>query len=297
MLFFVSKAQEADTLIGSYRWKQVIIMQEVDIEGGEAGSKVESLAGQSFLVIDTGENKKELIIRILNYNKNKETQKYNKYNSKTKYVKFIEVTGINEDRTELIGMEDKLIPINELNDTISETEQKYYTIPKTQKYFKIKTSALGQYAEKYNNLSGSIVLGVLNFPFKFRPYKKTDFTGSFNFGVAIGYIRPRSDYRKFTWSLISGYSISDIELSPVSVSKSQNTLDSINNFTALSLSYGIMTEYNKIQIGLFVGFDFLNRETQAHYGWEYQAKPWISVGFGYAIFSKSSKTEVTNTTQ
>jgi len=52
-----------------------------------------------------------------------------------------------------------------------------------------------------------------------------------------------------------------------------------------------MVEYQNIQAGVFVGWDHIGRINQNTYGWIYQSKPWISVGFGYAIFTKEKSKE------
>jgi hypothetical protein len=69
-------------------------------------------------------------------------------------------------------------------------------------------------------------------------------------------------------------------------------LASTNNFTAFSFSLGILAEYQRVQAGIFLGWDRIGKLNQREFDWQYQGKPWISVGFGFAIFSgQKEKTE------
>ncbi|GAB4028951.1 hypothetical protein [Spirosoma koreense] len=85
--------------------------------------------------------------------------------------------------------------------------------------------------------------------------------------------------------MLTGYSISNVVLDAPSVERNANLLTETNNFTALSLSVGYMFENEKIQVGVFMGNDNLSRVNQENFGWQYQGKPWFSIGLGYSIFS------------
>jgi hypothetical protein len=113
-----------------------------------------------------------------------------------------------------------------------------------------------------------------------------DFSGSFNFGAAIGYTFAHRVDRKWTISAMSAYSISSLNVDTSMVNKNKPSLESTNNFTAFSISVGLLLTYNdKIQIGAFMGSDRISRLNQQYYDWIYQGNPWFSVGFGYSIFS------------
>jgi hypothetical protein len=165
-------------------------------------------------------------------------------------------------------------------------------------YFNVSFADLDQSAIKDSKVNGSLALGVINFPFKYRAQKGlADFSGSFNFGVAIGYTFSHKSYSKWNFSLVSTYSISNIVLDSASATKNQARLVSSNNFTSFSFAFGGLLQYDKVQVGAFVGWDNLNRSNQLTYGWVYQGKPWISVGFGYSIFSFGKTTDATATSQ
>ncbi|MEM8907938.1 MAG: hypothetical protein AAGD05_08850, partial [Bacteroidota bacterium] len=145
---------------------------------------------------------------------------------------------------------------------------------------------------------GSLAFGIINFPFKARfAEDRFDFSGAFNFGAAIGYKFKHKSYRKFNFSVLTGYSISTVVLDSVSVRQNAKDLSATNNFTAFSFSTGLLFEYEKVQAGIFLGWDFLNRINQDRYGWKYQGTPWLSVGFGYSIFSNEKEMGDTQKTQ
>ncbi len=161
----------------------------------------------------------------------------------------------------------------------------------TQLYFRVPEAYIQNHAQQYQRNGTSLAVGVINFPVKFRPQKdKTDFSGGFNLGAAIGIKFRHYTYQKFNWSILSAYSISNINLDSVSVNQNGADLNRTNNFSAFTFSLGLMTEYQKIQAGLFIGWDFLGRINQEQYDWHYNAKPWFSIGFGYAIFSSENPT-------
>ncbi|MEQ9306796.1 MAG: hypothetical protein RJQ14_22970, partial [Marinoscillum sp.] len=152
--------------------------------------------------------------------------------------------------------------------------------------FRVSEELVQDHATKYERYGTSLAFGVINFPFKYRPQKGVnDFEGGFNLGAAIGIKLPHYSYKKFSWSLLSAYSISNVALDSTSVKRNGNDLLLTNNYSAFTFSLGGMAEYEKVQAGVFIGWDILGRINQDHYGWDYSGKTWLSVGFGYSIFS------------
>jgi len=217
---------------------------------------------------------------------------------------YFNVLSVNQNGDVIIEIED----YGDTNDiriteyTYHETNTKRYNALETnnkslaeygdnQFYFKITQSQLKNSATKNSRIGGSLAFGVLNYPFKYRGQPQhQNFSGSFNLGAAIGLTFRHKSYAKFSYSLVSGYSISNITLDSASVTRNATTLQSNNNFTALSISLGGMVTYqNKIQAGLFLGTDVLNKLTDQTYDWIYQGRPWFSIGFGYSIFSNGEE--------
>lgn len=157
-----------------------------------------------------------------------------------------------------------------------------------QRYFKVSTDVLDANASRLDRVNFALAVGVINYPFKYRPQKgHPDFSGAFNFGVAVGVKLPHKESLKFTHSIITGYSISQVSLDTSTVTKNKAEVIGNNNFAAFSFSVGYMVEYDRVQAGVFLGFDQMGKLNNDHFGWIYQGKPWLSVGIGYSIFSTS----------
>ncbi|MES2648176.1 MAG: hypothetical protein V4717_14970 [Bacteroidota bacterium] len=255
-------AEETDR-IGLYFWKHARTMKSCHINGDLDDGSQASEPGQKFQVIEI--IKDSAIIKILDYTKKKDDKtlelspKFFVYNYKA-------------DRTVY---------------TNSATENRMArAYGANQLYFKIPVIDLDKYAVREEIIKASLAAGIINFPFKYRPQKDNkDFTGSFNFGAGVGYTFSHKSWRTFTHSVLSGYSISNIVLDAASVTKNAEKLESTNNFTAFSFSLGYMVQYDKVQAGIFLGWDNISKITHNEFNWVYQGKPWISVGFGLAIFS------------
>ena len=84
----------------------------------------------------------------------------------------------------------------------------------------------------------------------------------------------------------------------VNIGISSTTLDSIStkgkirqpsDVAALTTELGIVFENHAFQFGLFVGRDRLSANDFRRSDWEYNRKPWISLGLGYQILSKEDR--------
>lgn len=286
LVFFISIfsiAQSNDEFVqGLYKWTDVILIEPCDEKGKSiaGSSKISTKISQKFRVIDRVAGGTNVLIKFLDYtvkNNDSATKNTQLYNPTTLFYKY------NFD-----GESSKY-------SVLSNTDKNSRSYGKEQKYFKVDARLLEKFALKEATIDWSLAIGVVNFPFKFRPQKdKVDFSGSFNFGAGLGVTFPHKSWRKTTHSLISGYSISNVVLDSVSVVKNHDKLSSTNNFTAFSFSLGYLIQYEKVQAGLFIGWDRINRINQEEFGWIYQGKSWLSIGFGLAIFSGGKETPDAN---
>ena len=280
---------------GNYFWKNEIILQGCDLSGNNISYKVTSLVSQKFRVINLGTDSS--IIRIMNYELPKVLEKATQTTSSNKD----DGSGSDAAATALANT----ARANFFKYNFSGTPDDYKALAsgssnrtnlqQYQRYFKVSNVVIDSSATYYTRIGGSLATGVLNYPFKFRPQAgKSDFSGAFNIGAALGYRWPHKSYREFTWLLLGSYGISTISLDSSTVRQNGAGLTTANDFTALSMSAGLMVEYNKVQAGVFVGVDNLSRGTHREYEWIYQGKPWISIGFGYSIFSTETDKGSTN---
>lgn len=266
---------------GLYKWTTVVLMMPCLHNGSKEtadSAKVLSLVGQKFRVLYVS-NDNKAVIQILDYTKK------TKCSAKTTQTKVYDAT------PNFFKYNYKGKPDGYTNLEATDVNSRNYG--SNQRYFLVDVSYIDAFAVKETKVGLALTTGVINFPFKYRPQKnKADFSGAFNFGAAIGFTLPHKQWRKFTHSVISGYSISEIVLDSASTDKNQKQLSSTNNFSAFSFSLGYLVQYQSVQAGIFVGVDRLSRINQEHYGWHYQGKPWISIGFGLAIFSKETAVAV-----
>ncbi|MEM9929333.1 MAG: hypothetical protein AAF840_05915, partial [Bacteroidota bacterium] len=63
-------------------------------------------------------------------------------------------------------------------------------------------------------------------------------------------------------------------------------------------SLGIVYEYRRVQVGAFAGLDLINnnksRGERLGFDWKYQNAVWFSIGFGYSIISRPTKSSGRN---
>ena len=125
-------------------------------------------------------------------------------------------------------------------------------------------------------------LGSTVLPFRIRsnPY---ELAGEFSFGTTFGATFPLSDYRDIDLSVVGGLHLTHISLDSLDTRGAVRT-GSGDQEPALSPLFGAVLEVSSVQVGLFAGWDLLNRPDSDN--WIYQGKPWVSIGIGAAIFSR-----------
>lgn len=272
-------AQTADrSLIGRYYWKRNVYMTACNLDGsitnmGTARPAMITTGNQLFSVIDvkTIDNTDYAIVQILNYDQARQVKDFYDYN----------FTGSEADYDAYIK-------------TYPHTNN--YGI--YQRYFRVREAELAQVAVPYTYIGGALAGGVINFPFKLRLQKEAnDFSSAFNLGAAFGYTFPHYSFRNFTYSFLFAAAIANVNLDASSVSKNAEMLTSANDFSALTFAIGGLVQYDRFQAGIFLGIDRLGKLNNDTFGWRYQNKPWISIGFGYSIFSVEKEAVSTSAQQ
>lgn len=128
-------------------------------------------------------------------------------------------------------------------------------------------------AYKKHEFQKRLQLGILSLPFKLRVQEDWFVEPSFNIGINLGIRFYKDCYFQF------GYNIENTNLNSENSNLTENNTASVLN---LSMITGIMIEKNKIQVGLYTGWDILNN--QEKYQWKHHKKTWLSIGIGYNIF-------------
>lgn len=268
--------------IGQYIWKESILMQPSSVNGAcikdgtNCISEIPSEKGQKFKVLRIIANNDSVIIKILDY-----TQSVKKKTiPKPKFYTY-NYTG---DSTEF--------------SSLSNTEKTSFDLGTGQLYFRVHIDYVVKYAFQETRFGGALSIGVINFPFKARNLSSNgDFSGAFNFGTAVGYKFPHRNWHDFHWSIVAGFSLSDVVLDNGSVKQNADKLATVNNFSALSLSIGPMLEFKKVQVGIFLGWDWIKKINHQEFGWNYQGRPWLSIGIGYSVFSNEKEKEMKDESQ
>lgn len=130
-------------------------------------------------------------------------------------------------------------------------------------------------------------LGSLVMPFKLRPgygrLGEFEFATDVTLNAIFGYKFSLNRYQPWfvTPTLSTGISVIQVD----SASTFGKIADS-QNLAGFSLSLGCLFEFNKIQVGMFVGSDLLSKNSK--YNWINQGRPWFSIGIGYQLFTVSS---------
>lgn len=141
------------------------------------------------------------------------------------------------------------------------------------KIYSISRADFDRYAlkdEKKERLS----VGILTLPFKARPQEKFSFDTEFNFNSTLNIALDKKAF----WNIQLGAGIGSVGLN-----KSNSLLEEPQDIAVLTTLVGIMIEYERVQVGLYTGFDFINN--QANYSWDSHGKLWLGFGIGYDLFS------------
>lgn len=128
--------------------------------------------------------------------------------------------------------------------------------------------------------------GFLTLPIKARfGNSKAPFTfeEKINFGISAGVKWQHVNKVYSASNLLGGVSVGGVKI------------DKDNSASALSLSVGYMYQYDKFQIGLFTGVDFIDKS--AGVSWGYQGKPWVGFAIGFSLFGETNSTVAGEQTQ
>lgn len=283
--------EENENVYGLYSWTQEVLMTVCEMNGDAVSGEMprNSMVGQKFRVLkDQGDT---VLIRVLEY-----TDGEKKHREKS-----------NLDSLQLKGKDSEPKPslffkYNVLNpetyDALDQSQKVSGLIDEARILFKVPKSYLKDHARSEEYRRPNIAIGAINFPFKMRFQDgRRDFSGAFNLGVGVGMSLRQKEWKKNDYYVLIGTGITEINLVASEVGRNADLLQDVNGLTALTISMGFMIQREKTQIGLFYGWDHLSAGNHATYDWKQQARPWLSLAIGYAIFSGEGKKANTDSTQ
>jgi hypothetical protein len=155
------------------------------------------------------------------------------------------------------------------------------------RYYAIKLNDVFTKVRKRYLLSTYPTVGVAFVPIKVRlkltDKSRFDFSQDIMLGTSIG-LRSRTDpYFQYYHTYLLSLGVTSV------VADSSSTQgyikDGNTKLAAFTPSIGSLWEFNDIQLGLFLGADWVGGELGSK--WVYQGLPWVSVGIGYQLFGKS----------
>jgi hypothetical protein len=161
---------------------------------------------------------------------------------------------------------------------------------KRNEYFKMKKTDLDAncYQIHGKNLStAQLTVGFVTMPLKLRLGKNFEFEPTISLGATAGLKMRISKHYPNYFNLLFGASTATVTID--SFSTRGRATQPVDNILVFSPSIGAVLQFGKSQIGLFGGIDLLGKSNNTRYDWIYQKKPWLTVGFGFSIFSLEEK--------
>ena len=149
------------------------------------------------------------------------------------------------------------------------------------KYYRITKAQLDYKAIPANTQRYAFTLGSVITPLKLR-FTPFDFSKDFTIGSTFGVKYTKSDFAPVSFSGLFGIGVSSVSLDSFSTRGKTKTRQETLAFTP---SIGAMLEFGNAQIGVFTGIDMLSSTNPIFDSYIYKNKPWISLGFGYSIFT------------
>jgi len=130
--------------------------------------------------------------------------------------------------------------------------------------------------------------GFLTLPIKLRfdnslSGGRFNFEQNLNFGLTAGIKQQLQRIDDVSLNYLGGLSVVNVPLNNASTAPAGTATST----AAVSLSGGVMFQYAKFQMGVFIGWDFAGDHA---YQFSYQGKPWLGFAIGLSLFGASQTT-------
>ncbi len=148
----------------------------------------------------------------------------------------------------------------------------------------------------------SFSAGTVLIPTKIRNTKDDEGNRHFEFSKDIGlgpFVGAKKRISRYKPNFLTGGISVGVSSVRLTSDNSNSTLtQSVQDVAAFTVAYGLVFEFDNVQIGLFTGKDKINNnETHGSslgYDWTYQNEWWWSIGFGFEIISRPTKNKINN---
>ncbi|TWJ01444.1 hypothetical protein JN11_01595 [Mucilaginibacter frigoritolerans] len=130
--------------------------------------------------------------------------------------------------------------------------------------------------------------GFLTLPIKLRfdnslSGGRFNFEQNLNFGLTAGIKQQLQRIDDVSLNYLGGLSVVNVPLNNASTAPAGTATST----AAVSLSGGVMFQYAKFQMGVFIGWDFAGDHA---YQFSYQGRPWLGFAIGLSLFGASQTT-------
>jgi len=141
-------------------------------------------------------------------------------------------------------------------------------------------------------------IGLLTLPFKARPQDDFTFDTEFNLNSTLNWSfwYPSTSSNDISVNLQLGAGIGTVGLNTSNVHSGSTLTDTeAQDVSTVTFLTGIMLQYKKVQVGIYVGVDHINN--QKNYQWESNGNSWFGFGVGYDLFSVALAKEGKNSSK
>ncbi|WP_183562244.1 hypothetical protein [Mucilaginibacter sp. SP1R1] len=144
--------------------------------------------------------------------------------------------------------------------------------------------------------SNKFTWGFLTLPVKMRfdnnKGGRFDFEQNLNFGLTFGDKHQLVSTSDISLNYLLGLSVVNVPLDNATPATATTPATSATSTAAVSTSGGFMFQYDKFQIGAFLGWDFAGAHANE---FKYQGKPWIGFAIGISLFGEGKTTPAAQT--
>lgn len=213
---------------------------------------------------------------FLNYQKNI-AFRYGEYLPLDEFKNLFE--GLADDGLESDNIEDELFDDLEARMTSRLVKKRYFKVDRADFEIRARPFKFKSLKKRPEFTAGTIII-----PVKVR-FSDFQFSKDITLGPYFGGKWLISNYNPnyFSFGLTTG--ITSVTLLPRDVGSA--SIMEAQDVSAFTLALGGILEFNRVQLGIFAGLDWINNNKgDSGIDWNYQRKPWLSFGLGYSIISR-----------
>ncbi|TAE33419.1 MAG: hypothetical protein EAZ91_02060 [Cytophagales bacterium] len=183
----------------------------------------------------------------------------------------------------------KAAKLNYTSINLQDSKEKIDRSIENRRVFVLKANDMKERAIPYFNKGAwNWAGGFVLLPVKIRNGPTRTYSKDLSLGFSGGGKVRISGYNPTYLNLLVNVGISSVSLDSLSTKgKIRQPADA----AALTTALGVVLETHAFQFGLFVGTDRLSANDFRRSAWEYNRKPWISLGLGYQILSKEDRSK------